>query len=99
MNPAMQTTLWHTFPPKLIATILKARRDKEKDQLNAVEEIAGPVPEIPIGDSGMMSMEDICQNNSCCLPDVNRLHGYILREATKSSQCKSVKVQARSCWI
>ena len=36
--------------PKLIATILKALREqlKENDQLNAVEEIAGPVPEIPL---------------------------------------------------
>ena len=34
----------------MIATILKALREqlKENDQLNAVEEIAGPVPEIPL---------------------------------------------------
>ena len=39
-----------TNPPKLIATILKALREqlKENDQLHAVEEIAGPVPEIPL---------------------------------------------------
>ena len=44
MNPEMQTTLLNTHPPKLIATILKALREqlKENDQLNAVEEIAGP---------------------------------------------------------
>ena len=50
MNPEMQTTLLNTYPPKLIATILKALREqlKENDQLNAVEEIAGPVPEIPL---------------------------------------------------
>ena len=50
MNPEMQTTLLNTYPPKLIATILKALREqlKESDQLNAVEEIAGPVPEIPL---------------------------------------------------
>ena len=37
-------------PPKLIATILKALREqlKENDQLDAVEEIAGPVLEIPL---------------------------------------------------
>ena len=48
MNLEMQTTLLNTYPAKLIATILKALREqlKEKDQLNAVEEIAGPVPEI-----------------------------------------------------
>ena len=49
MNPEMHTTLLNTYPPKLIATFLKARREqlKENDQLNAVEEIAGPAPEIP----------------------------------------------------
>ena len=51
MNPEMQTTLLNTYPPKLIATILKALREqlKESDQLNAVAEIAGPVTEIPLG--------------------------------------------------
>ena len=41
----MQTTLLKTYPPKLIATILKALREqlKESAQLNAVEDIAGPV--------------------------------------------------------
>ena len=50
MNPEMQTTLLNTYPPKLIATILKALREqlKENDQLNAVDEIAGAVPEIPL---------------------------------------------------
>ena len=50
VNPEMQTTLLNTYPPKLIATILKALREqlKENDQLNAVEEIAGPVPEVPL---------------------------------------------------
>ena len=50
MNLEMQTTLLNTYPPKLIATIVKALREqlRESDQLNAVEEIAGPVPEIPL---------------------------------------------------
>ena len=50
MNPEMQTTLLNTYSPKLIATILKALREqlKESDQLHSVEEIAGPVPEIPL---------------------------------------------------
>ena len=50
MNPEMQTTLLDTYLPKLIATILKAirRQLEENDQLNAVEETAGPVPEIPL---------------------------------------------------
>ena len=48
MNLEMQTTLLNMYIPKLIATILKALREqlKENDQLNVVEEIAGPVPEI-----------------------------------------------------
>ena len=50
MNLEMPTTQLNTYPRKLIATILKALREqlKENDQLNAVEEIAGPVPEIPL---------------------------------------------------
>ena len=50
MNPEMQTTLLKTYSPKLIAAILKALREqlKESDQLHSVEEIAGPVPEIPL---------------------------------------------------
>ena len=50
MNPEMRTTILNTYSPKLIATIQKALREqlKENDQLNAVEEIAGPVPEIPL---------------------------------------------------
>ena len=49
MNPEMHITLLNTYPPKLIATILKALREqlKENDQLNAVDEIAGPVQDIP----------------------------------------------------
>ena len=48
MNP--ETTLLNTYPPKLIATILKALREQvtENHQLNVVEEIAGPIPEIPL---------------------------------------------------
>ena len=50
MNPEMQTTLLNTYLPKLIATILKTLREQliENYQLNAVEEIAGPVPELPL---------------------------------------------------
>ena len=46
----MPTTLLSTYPPKLIATILKALREqlKENVQLHSVEETAGPVPEIPL---------------------------------------------------
>ena len=50
MTPEVQTTLLSTYRPTLVATILKARRAplKENDQLNAVEENTGPVPEIPL---------------------------------------------------
>ena len=50
MNPEMQTTLLNTYLPKLIAMILKALQEqlKKSDQLHSVEEIAGPVPEIPL---------------------------------------------------
>ena len=48
MNLEMQTTLWNTYAPKLIAKILKALREQliETCQLNAVEEMAGPVLEL-----------------------------------------------------
>ena len=50
MNPELQTTLLNAYPPQLIATILKALREqlKENYQLHSVEEIASPVPEIPL---------------------------------------------------
>ena len=46
----MQTTLLTRYTPKLIATILKplCEQLKENDQLNAVEEIAGPARNIPL---------------------------------------------------
>ena len=48
MNFEMQISLLITYFPRLIATILQALREelKENDQLNEVEEIVGPVPEI-----------------------------------------------------
>ena len=107
MNLEMQRTLLNTDPPKLIATVLTVLREqlKENDQLNSVEEIAGPAPEIPLEydqilkeeDSGMLSTEDICQKTLCWLRDVQRLNGYILKLFTKLSRCKIVKMQARSC--
>ena len=73
----------------MIAPILKALREqpKENGQLNAVEEIAGPAPEIPLEyernlerrtrDSGMMSTVDIYQKILCWQQDVRRLNGCI----------------------
>ena len=105
MNPEMLTTLLNTYTPKLIATILKTLREhlKENDRLNAVEQIAGPVPEIPLEYDqilkgrrripGTMSTEDICQKISFWLPDVKRLNGYIVKVSTKLSRCKSAEMQ------
>ena len=59
----------------MIATILKALREqfKENDQLNAVEEIGGPVPEIPIEydqvlKGGGRFWDDV--NGGCLLEDL-----------------------------
>ena len=50
MSLEMQTTLLNMNNLKLMETILKALREqlKESGQLHSVEEIAGPVPEIPL---------------------------------------------------
>ena len=107
MNLEVQTTLLKTYPPKMIATILKALRErlKEDDQLNAVEEIAGPVPESEqiLRDGGGFLDDvnggDICLEISCWLPEVKKLlHGYLLKVSTNLSRCKIVKMQTRSCW-
>ena len=105
MHPEMQTALLNTYPPKLIATILKALRDqlKENDQLNAVEEIAGPVPEIPLEFDQIlkegrkfwaMSTVGICPKILCWPRDVKKLTGYILKVSTRLFQCKSAEMQA-----
>ena len=72
MNLEMQTTLLNTYLPKLIATILKALREqlKENDQLNAVEEIAGPVPDIPLEYDQMLKEGRFCDDvNGGYLPE------------------------------
>ena len=68
MNLEMQTTLLNTYPPRFIATILKALREQleENDQLNAVEEIAGPAPEIPL------EYDQILREEGIFWDDVNR---------------------------
>ena len=71
MNLEMQTSLLNTYLPKLIATILKALREqfKENAQLNAVEEIAGPILEIPF------KYDQILKGGGRFLNDVNG--GYL----------------------
>ena len=70
-NPEMQTTLLNTYPPKLVATILKALREqlKESDQLHSVEEIAGPVSEI------LLECDQILKEGGRFWDDVNG--GYL----------------------
>ena len=89
----MQTTLLNTYPPKL--------KLKENDQLNAVDEIAGPVPEIPLEyDQILMegcddvNMVGICPKTLCWLRDVKRLIGYILKMFPRWFQCKSAEMRA-----
>ena len=74
MNPQMHTTLLTTYPPKLIATILKALREqlKENDQLDAMDEIAGPVPEVPL------EHDQILKEGGRLWDDVNG--GYLLED-------------------
>ena len=94
MSPEIQSSLLNTFPPHMIATILKALREqlRENDQLNAVEEIAGQYQKSLLStikswkmdeDSWTMWIEDICQKISWSLPDVKKLHEYILKVTTK----------------
>ena len=105
MNPEMQTTLLNTYPPKLIATILKALREqlKESDQLHSVEGIAGPVREIPLEydqilKEGGKFWDDvnggICPKILYWLRDANKLIGYILKVSTRLFQCKSAEIRA-----
>ena len=106
MDPEMQTTLLNTYPPKLIATILKALREqlKESDQLHSVDQIAGPVPETPL------EYDQILREGGKFWDDVTR--GYLpedlvltarreemewVKVSTKLSRCKIVKMQARNC--
>ena len=105
MNPEMQTTLLNTYPPKLIATMLKALREqlKTNDQLSAVEEIAGEVSKIPLEydqilKEGGRFWDDV---SGGYLPEdlvltVRReeMIFYILMVYTKLSRCKGVRMQA-----
>ena len=103
MNPEMQTTLLNAYLPKLIATILKALREelKESDQLNAVEEIAGPEPEIPLEydqflKGGGKFWDDV--NGEYLLEDLvlaarREEIGYILMLYTRLVQCESAEMR------
>ena len=98
MSPEMQTSLLNTYPPKLIATILKALREQlqENDPLSVFEEIAGPAPEIPLEHDQILKdgggfWDDV---NGGDLSDVERFHGYILKVSTTASRCRQT-----SLWI
>ena len=101
MNLEMQTTLLNTYPPKLIATILKAVREqlKENEQLNAVAEIAGPVPEIPIRYDQILKGGKFWDDlNGGYLPEdlvpiarreeVTRVHSEAVYEIVPMQECK-----------
>ena len=73
--------------------------------MDAAEEIAGSVPEIPLEceqiqkDGG--GFWDV--SNGGYLPEdlvlsVKRLNGYIMKVSTELFRCKVVQMQARSCW-
>ena len=102
MNLEMQTTLLDTYPPKLIATILKALREQliESDNLHSVEEIADRVPEMSLEydqileeNSGMMSIVGICPKIMCWLRVAKRLIWCILKVSTRLFQCKSAEMR------
>ena len=88
----------------MIATIPKALREqlKEIDQLNAVEEIACPVPEIPLEYDqilkGGIIWDDVngeyLPKDLCWLRDVKRLIGYIPKVSTRLFQYKSATMRA-----
>ena len=73
MNLELRTTLSNTYLPRLIAPILKALREqlKENDELNAIEEVAGPVPDFPVAYERILRDGDgIWDNvNGGCLPE------------------------------
>ena len=108
MNPEMHTTLLNTYLSKLIATILKALREQLKgdDQLHAVNEIAGPVPEIPLeydqNDQILKGGGKFWDYvNGGYLPEdlvlaanVKRLIGYILKVFMRLFQCESAEMRA-----
>ena len=84
MNPEMQTTLLNTYPPKLIATILKVLREqlKEKNQLNAVEEIAGPVSEL------LLEHDQILKEGGTFWDDVNG--GYLAEDLVLAARREEI---------
>ena len=103
----MQTTLLNTYTPKLVATTLKAPREqvKEISQLNAVEEIAGPAPEIPFEyEQGLRDGGGFWNDVNGYLPEylvltarreIDWVHSEGVHEIVR---CGVVDVQGRNCW-
>ena len=85
MSLDVRTTLLNTYPPKLIATILKALREqlKENNQLIAVEEIAGPVPEISL------EYDQILKGGGGFWDDVNG--GYLPEVLVFTTRCEEIE--------
>ena len=102
MNLEMQITLLNTCLSKLIATILKAFREqlKESDQLHSVQEIAGPVPEIPF------EYDQILKEGGKFLDDVNG--GYLRQDLVLAGRHEEIDlvhsegvyeiVPMQECW-
>ena len=103
MSREMQTTLLNTYPPILIAAILKAFREhlKESDQLHSVEEIAGPVPEIPLEhDQILKGGGKFCDVNGGYLPQdlvlaprregIDWIHSEGVYEVGPMQECRDV---------
>ena len=80
-----ENTLLNTYPPKLIATILKALREqlKENNQLSAVEEIAGLVPEI------LLEYDQISKGEGGFWDDVDG--GYLPEVLVFTARCEELE--------
>ena len=80
----MQITLLNTYPPKLIATILKGLREqlKENDQSNVVQEIARSVPEMLIGKGQILT------EGKRILDDVNE--GYLQEDLVLTARREEI---------
>ena len=105
MNLEMHTTRPTTSPSKLVATILMAlrRQRKEDGDFSAVQEIAGPVQEIPMEYVKILRMvltKAIYQKILRWPLDVRKLCGYTLKVFVTFHRCNDdVWTRARNCWI
>ena len=97
----------NTFPPKLIAKILNALRErlKESAQVHSVEEIAGPVPDILFEYDQILRGVHFFDDVNGGYPlffmycEMKQLTRYTLwRCNMRLLQCKSAEMPAWNCW-